>query len=93
MVLYPEVQEKAQREIDEVVGPDRLPTYEDRSNLPFMERLLLETLRWQPVGPLGDNSSIRNRKFIGLLRFVGVPHLSSQDNEYQGYHVPKGAIM
>ncbi|KAG1825404.1 cytochrome P450 [Suillus variegatus] len=53
MVLYPDVQRRAQAEIDSVVGRDRLPTFEDRPSLPYIESVLRETLRWQPIGPLG----------------------------------------
>jgi cytochrome P450 len=54
MVLYPDVQRRAQAEIDSVVGGDRLPTFEDRASLPYVESVLRETLRWHPVGPLGN---------------------------------------
>ncbi|KAG1825395.1 cytochrome P450 [Suillus variegatus] len=53
MVLYPDVQRRAQAEIDSVVGRDRLPTFEDRPSLPYIESVFRETLRWQPIGPLG----------------------------------------
>ncbi|KAG2090009.1 cytochrome P450 [Suillus discolor] len=53
MVLYPEVQKRAQAEIDSVVGKERLPTFEDRASLPYIEAVLRETWRWQPVTPLG----------------------------------------
>ncbi|KAI6042049.1 cytochrome P450 [Pisolithus marmoratus] len=53
MVLHPDVQRKAQEEIDRVVGVDRLPDFSDRPNLPYIEAVLLETIRWVPVGPLG----------------------------------------
>ncbi|KLO06300.1 cytochrome P450 [Schizopora paradoxa] len=53
MALYPEVQRRAQEEIDRVVGTDRLPTYQDRKNLPYVDALIKETLRWHPVLPLG----------------------------------------
>lgn len=53
MSLHPEVQKRAQEEIDRVVGTDRLPTFEDREKLPYVEALYLETLRWNPVAPLG----------------------------------------
>jgi len=53
MSLYPEVQRKAQAEIDAVVGNDRLPTFTDREHLPFIEALVLEVQRWNPVTPLG----------------------------------------
>ncbi|KAG2069074.1 cytochrome P450 [Suillus decipiens] len=53
MVFYPDVQRRAQAEIDSVIGKDRLPTFEDRASLPYVESVLRETLRWQPVAPLG----------------------------------------
>ncbi|KAG2100143.1 cytochrome P450 [Suillus discolor] len=52
MVSYPDVQKRAQAEIDSVVGRDRLPTFEDRASLPYIESVLRETLRWQPVAPI-----------------------------------------
>ncbi|KAG8683681.1 hypothetical protein FRC11_013229, partial [Ceratobasidium sp. 423] len=52
MALYPKAQEEAQREIDEVVGGDRLPTVGDQANLPYIERLLTEIVRWHPSAPL-----------------------------------------
>jgi len=53
MVLHPEVQDKAQRELDKVVGNARLPNFEDRAELPFVRAIVLECLRWQPVVNLG----------------------------------------
>ncbi|KIK93481.1 hypothetical protein PAXRUDRAFT_828946 [Paxillus rubicundulus Ve08.2h10] len=52
MVLEPNVQTKAQEEIDRVVGSERLPNFDDRPNLPYVEGVYLETLRWRPVAPL-----------------------------------------
>lgn len=53
MTLFPEAQRKAQEEIDATVGPDRLPTLEDRSNLPYVEALVKEVFRYHPVVPMG----------------------------------------
>lgn len=53
MVLYPEVQTRAQEEIDRVVGSDRLPDFSDRPKLPYVEGVFLETFRWHPVAPMG----------------------------------------
>ncbi|KAG9101405.1 hypothetical protein FRC06_003046 [Ceratobasidium sp. 370] len=50
--LFGEVQTKAQREIDAVVGTSRLPTMDDQLNLPYVGRLIQEVLRWQPIAPL-----------------------------------------
>ncbi len=53
MKLYPDVQRKAQAELDEVIGKNRLPDFNDRDRLPFIEAIVKETLRWLPVGPTG----------------------------------------
>ncbi|EJD39955.1 cytochrome P450 [Auricularia subglabra TFB-10046 SS5] len=53
MVRYPEVQKKAQEELDRVVGPDRLPDFGDRKALPYVEATIRETYRKYPTAPLG----------------------------------------
>ncbi|OAX39048.1 cytochrome P450 [Rhizopogon vinicolor AM-OR11-026] len=53
MTLFPDVQKKAQAEIDAVVGPDRLPSFADRDSLPYAEALAKEVLRWHAVRPTG----------------------------------------
>lgn len=75
MTLYPEVQRKAQDEIDALTRGERLPVYSDRERLPYVEALVKEIHRWHPVAPLG------------------VPHYTSQDDEYRGWHVPSGSIV
>ncbi|KAF9262863.1 cytochrome P450 [Marasmius fiardii PR-910] len=52
MVLNPEIQARAQKELDEVVGSFRLPDFADRESLPYINAILSETLRWKPVTPL-----------------------------------------
>lgn len=52
-MVYPEVQRKAQEEIDRVIGQGRLPSASDRANLPYIEAVVKETLRWHPVAPMG----------------------------------------
>lgn len=52
MCLYPDVQKKAQAELDKVLG-GRLPDFDDRDSLPYINAVAKESLRWQPVGPLG----------------------------------------
>ncbi len=57
MTLFPDVQKRAQAEIDAVVGQDRLPSYADRDHLPFVEVLVQEVLRFLSVVPIGKNST------------------------------------
>ena len=75
MTIHPEVQQKAREEIDRVVGTHRLPTFSDRESLPYVEAVLKESFRWQPIGPMG------------------VPHVASQDDVFDEYLIPKGAMM
>lgn len=53
MAMYPSVQEKAQRELDRVVGSARLPVWEDGESLPYIQALIRESLRWIPNIPMG----------------------------------------
>ncbi|KAG1831970.1 cytochrome P450 [Suillus subalutaceus] len=75
MVLYPDVQARARAEIDQVVGHDKMPCLDDRASLPYLDAVLLEALRWYPIGPLG------------------VPHATLNDDVYDGYFIPKGAMV
>jgi len=53
MITHPDVQRRAQEELDRVIGRDRLPDFEDKESLPYMNALYKEVLRWHPVVPLG----------------------------------------
>ncbi|KAI0291061.1 cytochrome P450 [Multifurca ochricompacta] len=53
LAIYPEVQKRAQAELDSVVSRDRLPTSDDKSRLPYIEAMCKELLRWQMVTPMG----------------------------------------
>ncbi|KAF8308967.1 cytochrome P450 [Clavulina sp. PMI_390] len=77
MLMYPEVQKKAQQEVDHVVGTDRLPTHEDYANggMPYVESIFKEILRWRPGAPWG------------------IPHATTKDDEYEGYLIPKGTVI
>ncbi|KAG7439314.1 cytochrome P450 [Guyanagaster necrorhizus] len=53
-LLYPEVQAKAQAELDAVVGHGtRQPIFDDRPQLPYIDAIVLEAMRWNSVLPLG----------------------------------------
>ncbi|QRV93292.1 cytochrome P450 family protein [Ceratobasidium sp. AG-Ba] len=52
MLLHPEVQKKAQAELDTVLRR-RLPELSDRPKLPYMNAVMKETMRWRPVVPMG----------------------------------------
>ncbi|KAI0263422.1 cytochrome P450 [Gloeopeniophorella convolvens] len=74
-LLNPEVQRKAQTELDSVTARERLPTFEDRPSLLYVDAVCKEVLRWRPVAPLS------------------IPHAVSEDDVYEGYFIPKGAVV
>ncbi|CUS11964.1 unnamed protein product [Tuber aestivum] len=49
MVKFPHVARRAQEELDRVVGESRLPGWQDQASLPYIQKVIKETLRWRPV--------------------------------------------
>ncbi|KAH9917078.1 cytochrome P450 [Fomitopsis serialis] len=72
MVLHPEVLRRIHNEIDSVVGDSRLPDFDDRPSLTYLECVLREVYRYESVW---------------------VPHCTTEDDVYRGYHVPKGTMV
>ncbi|KAJ3775821.1 cytochrome P450 [Lentinula raphanica] len=77
MVLHPQVFNKAQAEMNGVIAIDRLPNFEDRDSLPYLESVIKEltTSRWNVPVPLG------------------LPHRLMDDDVYRDYHIPKGTTV
>lgn len=50
MGLHLEVQQTAEEEIDRVIGRDRLPNVQDRKDLPYVNAIMREVMRLNPVG-------------------------------------------
>ncbi len=77
MLYYPDVMYSARSELDVVVGQERAPSFTDKDNLPYIQAVVRETLRWRPVIPLGLNFlGNRVRRCIDL--FLGVPHAATE---------------
>jgi cytochrome P450 len=75
MLKHPDIQRKAQAELDMIVGNDRLPTLADRQRLPYVDAVVKEVMRCGQVFPLG------------------VAHILTEDDLYDGYLLPKGSII
>lgn len=58
MILNPTAQLRAQEEIDRVVGPSRLPGFEDRSHLPYVTALMKEVIRFHAPAASGLSRSL-----------------------------------
>ncbi|KAH8105245.1 cytochrome P450 [Cristinia sonorae] len=53
MAMYPDVQRRGQAELDRIVGPSRLPDFNDLDSLVYVRAIMMETLRWMPTVPVG----------------------------------------
>ncbi|EIW85932.1 cytochrome P450 [Coniophora puteana RWD-64-598 SS2] len=62
MLLNPSVQKRAQADIDAVLGTSsgvrRLPTFADRAALPYIDAIIREAMRWNPVLPVGVTHTV-----------------------------------
>ncbi|KAG6828450.1 hypothetical protein H0H92_007935 [Tricholoma furcatifolium] len=76
---YPEWIPIAQEQLDKVVGPDRVPSFKDRSTLPYIEAVVRETLRWRPAVRFGVPHQSTADDVI--------------DYRGQEYFIPKGSIV
>ena len=92
MALYPEVQKRAQAEIDTVVGQNRLPDFHDRPSLPYINAVVKESSRWNLVLPFGTLFVIIIITTI-LTSSEAIPHMSTFEDEYNGFYIPKGTIV
>jgi cytochrome P450 len=52
MILNPKAMRKAQEELDRVVGKGELPDFSHKDDLPYIDALIKEVLRWSPPLPL-----------------------------------------
>lgn len=53
MLHTPAAMRKAQKELDTVIGRERLPDFDDKNALPYTRALILETQRWRPLSGIG----------------------------------------
>lgn len=66
-VAFPEIQKKAWEELDRVVGHDRSPTFDDQENLPYINAIAAEVLRWRSVAVIGGqpHANIQEDEYNG----------------------------
>jgi cytochrome P450 len=92
MLIFPEIAGKVQKEIENVVGSERLPKVADRVNLPYTEAAWKESLRWNTSAPLGVSILIQQSPSSNCLQ-SGVPHQTADDEVIGGYFIPKGTVI
>ncbi|KAI0772408.1 O-methylsterigmatocystin oxidoreductase [Trametes elegans] len=93
MIMFPQVQKRAQEELDTVVGLDRLPEHADRPSLPYVSAVVQETLRWHTVEPLGlPHCCMEEDEYRGWRIPKGavvVPHVWSMLHDPKVYPDPE----
>ncbi|KAL1722891.1 cytochrome P450 [Schizophyllum commune] len=77
MLANPEVQRRAQAELDSVLEPGRLPEYGDEERLPYITAIMKETMRLYPVAPMA----------------LPHLHSGKTDDVYRDFLIPKGAFL
>ncbi|OBZ74966.1 O-methylsterigmatocystin oxidoreductase [Grifola frondosa] len=65
MSRFPEVQQRAQAELDSVLS-GRPPTIADRPNLPYTDAVVSEILRWVPIAPLIGRQVMEDDEYNGF---------------------------
>ncbi|KAJ3557508.1 hypothetical protein NP233_g11723 [Leucocoprinus birnbaumii] len=93
MVLHPEVQLKAQKEVDSVVGAGRLPSFSDIPNLKYISAIVKEVFRFIVVlFPPNYKALIYSNRWNPVVP-LGGPRVASEEDVYKGYYIPKGAVI
>ncbi|XP_067675745.1 cytochrome P450 2U1-like [Haliotis asinina] len=81
---YPDVQEKCFQEILENVGQSRPPSMKDKTNLPYVEATIMETLRYGNIAPVaGPHTVPQDVQFRGYAFPKGVTILLNLDSVLQ----------
>lgn len=92
MISYPDVFLKAQNEIDRVIGRERIPGINDRDDLPYVNAIVKETLRWNNVLPTSESGQTQRACNV-IDPITGLPHAVGEEDSCMGYRLPKGAIV
>ncbi|CAG0893259.1 unnamed protein product [Darwinula stevensoni] len=68
LLCHPEIQEKLQAEVDSVVGPDRLPSLDDRDRMQYTQAFMMEVLRLGVMLPVGaPHAATEDTEVAGFL--------------------------
>lgn len=95
MLRFPDVQKRAQDEIDAHILPGHLPSFDDydQESLPYVTAVMLELFRWDPVVVIGRSPYLSSLVDLSAacrtspLRLGGVDLQWVQDTK--GLHVAR----
>ncbi|KAF3768808.1 putative cytochrome P450 oxidoreductase [Cryphonectria parasitica EP155] len=90
LTKFPDVQRRVQEEIDTVVGTGRLPTFQDRPTLKYLDAFLTECMRVLPLNPLViPHCSLKDDVYEGMfipagsVVFANAKAMTRDPNTYQ----------
>ncbi|KAK5261393.1 hypothetical protein LTR40_002270 [Exophiala xenobiotica] len=93
----PQIQKRARAEIDAVCGAERAPNFSDFKDLPYINCIVKEGMRWRPTYVFYLSITVHHEAKTPMLTFqsavAGLPHLCTQDDEYDGMLIPKGTTV
>ena len=101
MTCHPEVQRKAQAQIDAVFGEDRSPQWSDYDKLPYIMQVVKESMRYRPIGGLGVPHAISEGKLFHLFALYAESSIMDDrptnaggaDTWLEGMFLPKGSMI
>ncbi|KAF5366393.1 hypothetical protein D9758_009759 [Tetrapyrgos nigripes] len=89
MAMHPEIQKKAQVEIQDVVGLGRMPTFEDMKDMTYLHAIFKEVIRYHPAVPnclphSNPHDKVHNDMFIpkGAIIFVNLWNMARNPEVY-----------
>ena len=91
-MYFPEVLKKAQDLVDETIGRDRLPTFEDLPRLPYITAMIREAFRWRTVAPLAiPHAVVKDDMYEGYFipkgaTIFSLSHTMHEDEELYPDH-------
>lgn len=65
MTIHPDIQRRAQAEIDSVIGHERLPRMDDKDSLPFLDCIIQELHRVSPAVPVVPHCVMADDSYEG----------------------------
>ncbi|KAM4642708.1 cytochrome P450 2F2-like isoform 1-T2 [Discoglossus pictus] len=92
LMKYPKIAEKVYREIDDVIGHNRSPSWEDKAHMPYTEAFIHEVQRYADVIPLAlphkltKDTQIRGYTFLKGTIFI--PFLTSVHYDKSQFRKP-----
>lgn len=92
MLLYPEVVKKAQAELDQVIGYERLPSLQDFNHLPYSECFSLFAVTILTMIPIVRCIVMESLRWNPVTP-LALAHYVVEDDVYENYRIPKGTTI